>query len=150
MAASRAVQFGSKLKELRIHLCQTSAASRGVRWLFSFQYVVQLLFYYANSFIFMQYPEAFNTRSRNATRTHSHAHSHSLRLTSLHSACAVLHSLHLQFHISFSACACSTPPLHYDIGDVSVTASNYNQLLYLLMIWRLPFGISCWLVDNTV
>ncbi|XP_054272445.1 NADH dehydrogenase [ubiquinone] 1 alpha subcomplex subunit 2 [Macrosteles quadrilineatus] len=29
--AGRAVKFGSALKELRIHLCQTSDASKGVR-----------------------------------------------------------------------------------------------------------------------
>ena len=30
-AATKALQFGKHLKELRIHLCQTSSASRGVR-----------------------------------------------------------------------------------------------------------------------
>ncbi|XP_049800820.1 NADH dehydrogenase [ubiquinone] 1 alpha subcomplex subunit 2 [Schistocerca nitens] len=29
--ASRAIKFGSHLKELRVHLCQTSNASKGVR-----------------------------------------------------------------------------------------------------------------------
>ena len=31
MASAKFVKFGSHLKELRIHLCQTSAASSGVR-----------------------------------------------------------------------------------------------------------------------
>ena len=31
MAAAKALRFGSHLKELRIHLCQKSPASQGVR-----------------------------------------------------------------------------------------------------------------------
>ncbi|KAJ9582544.1 hypothetical protein L9F63_003102 [Diploptera punctata] len=39
MAASRALKFAKDLKELRIHLCQTSTASKGVRDFIESHYV---------------------------------------------------------------------------------------------------------------
>merc|ERR1711912_210383 len=39
MAAAKALRFGSHLKELRIHLCQKSAASKGVRDFIETEYV---------------------------------------------------------------------------------------------------------------
>ena len=40
-AAGRALRLGSQLKEIRLHLCQTSGTSKGVRY---------VIYYYRNNF----------------------------------------------------------------------------------------------------